>query len=54
VHDARLRHSADEKKAMIEALHREHALSDMFVVYLLGRTIRYEEDLSISCSIPAK
>jgi CRP/FNR family transcriptional regulator, cyclic AMP receptor protein len=34
-----------EKKAMIEALHREHALSDMFVDYLLGRNIRYEEDL---------
>jgi CRP/FNR family cyclic AMP-dependent transcriptional regulator len=34
-----------EKKAMMEALHREHALSDMFVAYLLGRNIRYEEDL---------
>jgi CRP/FNR family cyclic AMP-dependent transcriptional regulator len=34
-----------EKKAMMEALHREHALSDMFVAYLLGRSIRYEEDL---------
>ena len=34
-----------EKKAMIDALHREHALSDMFVAYLLGRNIRYEEDL---------
>jgi CRP-like cAMP-binding protein len=34
-----------EKKAMVEALHREHALSDMFVAYLLGRNIRYEEDL---------
>ena len=34
-----------EKKAMIEALHREHALSDMFVAYLLARNIRYEEDL---------
>ena len=33
------------KKAMMEALHREHALSDMFVAYLLGRNIRYEEDL---------
>jgi CRP/FNR family cyclic AMP-dependent transcriptional regulator len=34
-----------EKKAMTEALHREHALSDMFVAYLLARNIRYEEDL---------
>lgn len=34
-----------EKKAMIDALHHEHALSDMFVAYLLARNIRYEEDL---------
>ena len=34
-----------EKKAMVEALHREHALSDMFVAYLLARNIRYEADL---------
>jgi len=34
-----------DKKAMMEALHREHAFSDMFVAYLLGRNIRYEEDL---------
>ena len=34
-----------EKKAMMEALQREHALSDVFVAYLLRRTIRYEEDL---------
>jgi CRP-like cAMP-binding protein len=34
-----------EKKAMMRALHREHALSDMFVAYLLARNIRYEEDL---------
>lgn len=34
-----------EKKAMMEALHREQALSDMFVAYLLARNIRYEEDL---------
>ncbi len=33
------------KKAMIEALHREHAFSDMFVAYLLARNIRYEQDL---------
>jgi CRP/FNR family transcriptional regulator, cyclic AMP receptor protein len=34
-----------EKKAMMEALHREHTLSDMFVAYLLARNVRYEEDL---------
>jgi CRP-like cAMP-binding protein len=34
-----------EKKAMMDALHREHAFSDMFVEYLLKRNIRYEEDL---------
>src|SRR4029077_21103481 len=31
-----------EKKTMMEALHREPALSEMFVAYLLGRNIRYE------------
>jgi CRP-like cAMP-binding protein len=34
-----------DKKAMMSALHSEHSLSDMFVAYLLGRNIRYEEDL---------
>lgn len=34
-----------ENKTMHRALHREHALSDMFVAYLLARNIRYEEDL---------
>jgi CRP-like cAMP-binding protein len=34
-----------DKRAMMEALHREHAFSDLFVAYLLGRNIRYEEDL---------
>jgi CRP/FNR family cyclic AMP-dependent transcriptional regulator len=34
-----------EKKAMMDALHREHSFSDMFVAYLLARNIRYEEDL---------
>src|SRR5579871_6816185 len=33
------------KKAMMEALHREHTFSDLFVSYLLARNIRYEEDL---------
>ena len=31
-----------EKQAMMDALHREHAFSDMFVAYLLARNIRYE------------
>jgi CRP/FNR family transcriptional regulator, cyclic AMP receptor protein len=34
-----------ENKAMKNALHRENKLCDMFVAYLLGRNIRYEEDL---------
>jgi CRP/FNR family cyclic AMP-dependent transcriptional regulator len=34
-----------DKKAMILALHREHTFSDLFVAYLLGRNVRYEEDL---------
>jgi CRP/FNR family cyclic AMP-dependent transcriptional regulator len=34
-----------EKKAMMDALHRENSLSDMFVAYLLSRNIRYQEDL---------
>ena len=34
-----------DKQAMMEALHREHEVSDMFVAYLLARNIRYEEDL---------
>jgi CRP/FNR family cyclic AMP-dependent transcriptional regulator len=32
-------------KEMMLALHREHTLSDMFTAYLLGRNIRFEEDL---------
>jgi CRP/FNR family cyclic AMP-dependent transcriptional regulator len=34
-----------DKKYMMEVLHREHALPDMFVAYLLTRNIRYEKDL---------
>ena len=34
-----------DKRAMMDALHREHAFSDMFVAYLLARNIRYQEDL---------
>jgi CRP/FNR family transcriptional regulator, cyclic AMP receptor protein len=34
-----------EKKTMIEVLHQEHEFSDLFVAYLLARSVRYEEDL---------
>ena len=34
-----------DKKSMMQALHREHEFSDLFVAYLLARNIRYEEDL---------
>jgi CRP-like cAMP-binding protein len=34
-----------DKQAMMLALHQEHALSDLFTAYLLGRNIRYEADL---------
>jgi CRP/FNR family transcriptional regulator, cyclic AMP receptor protein len=35
-----------EKKAMMEAFHREHTFSDMFTAYLLRqRYIRYEANL---------
>ena len=34
-----------EKKAMVDTLHREQTLSDLFVAYLLTRNTRYEEDL---------
>ncbi len=34
-----------DQTSMIEALHREQSLSDLFVSHLLARNIRYEEDL---------
>ena len=34
-----------DKKAMMLALHQEPTFSDMFTGYLLGRNIRFEEDL---------
>jgi len=34
-----------DKKSMVEVLHRESSFSEMFVAYLLARTVRYEEDL---------
>jgi len=36
---------AIEKDEMIRVLHREHALSDRFISYMLVRNIRTEEDL---------
>src|ERR1035441_3895014 len=33
------------KKSMMDVLHREHELSDVFVAFLLARNIRHEEDL---------
>ena len=34
-----------EKKTMLKVLHEEHAMSDMFVAYLLTRSLQYEADL---------
>ncbi len=34
-----------EKSIMMRVLHEEHALSDVFVAYLLARNIQYEADL---------
>jgi CRP/FNR family transcriptional regulator, cyclic AMP receptor protein len=34
-----------DKQATMQALHRGHSFSDVFVAYLLARNIRYEEDL---------
>ena len=34
-----------DRKEMIRALHQEHALSDIFVAYLLARNARVQEDL---------
>jgi CRP/FNR family transcriptional regulator, cyclic AMP receptor protein len=34
-----------EKKTMLDVLHEEREMSDVFVAYLLTRNIRYEEDL---------
>ena len=34
-----------DKKEMIRALHEQHALSDIFVSYLLARNVRVQEDL---------
>jgi CRP/FNR family transcriptional regulator, cyclic AMP receptor protein len=34
-----------EKKTMMEVLHKERAMSDLFVAYLLTRNVRSEEDL---------
>jgi CRP/FNR family cyclic AMP-dependent transcriptional regulator len=34
-----------DKESMLNLLHREHALSDRFIAYLLARNLRAEEDL---------
>ena len=34
-----------DKKTMVLALRQEHTLSDLFTAHLLGRNIRFEEDL---------
>jgi CRP/FNR family cyclic AMP-dependent transcriptional regulator len=34
-----------ERAEMLRVLHQEHAFSDVFVAYLLGRNIRVQEDL---------
>ena len=34
-----------DRKEMVRALHQEHALSDIFVAYLLARNARVQEDL---------
>jgi len=34
-----------DRKAMMHALRKERSLSDMFTTFLLGRNVRYEEDL---------
>lgn len=33
------------RKEMVRALHEQHALSDLFVAYLLSRNLRIQEDL---------
>lgn len=35
-----------DKKAMMDALHREPAFSKLFMAHLLARNVRYEEDLT--------
>jgi|ERR1700694_2398018 len=34
-----------EKKEMVQALHEQHAISDIFVAFLLSRNLRVQEDL---------
>ena len=43
-----------EKAAIVQVIHREPAFSEMFIAHLLGRSIRVEAILSISCSIRAR
>jgi CRP/FNR family cyclic AMP-dependent transcriptional regulator len=34
-----------EKRAMVQLLHKQHAMSDRFIAHMLARNIRIEEDL---------
>ena len=34
-----------DKRAMVQLLHRQHAMSDRFIAHMLARNIRIEEDL---------
>jgi CRP/FNR family transcriptional regulator, cyclic AMP receptor protein len=34
-----------EKRAMVQLLHKQHAMSDRFIMHMLARNIRIEEDL---------
>jgi CRP/FNR family cyclic AMP-dependent transcriptional regulator len=34
-----------EKRAMVQLLHKQHAMSDRFITHMLARNIRIEEDL---------
>jgi CRP/FNR family cyclic AMP-dependent transcriptional regulator len=34
-----------DKESTVQALHREHSFSDLFVAHLLARNIRFEADL---------
>jgi len=43
-----------EKKAMVDTLHREHTLSDLFVAYLLTRTFDTKRIWLTNCLIPAR
>ena len=43
-----------EKVSIVRVIHQEPAFSEMFIAHLVGRGIRVEQTLSISCSIRAR